>query len=250
VLAAFVNFAVLPAIHNFVELTLVFAALLVPFGALSASSWQTVIFVAIVATFMPLLAPLNPPTYNPETFFNSALAIVSGTIAAMVFLRLVPPMEPAWRTRRLLDLSLRDLRRLAIRRKVSESSAWIGLLSRRLEAMPRQATLEEIARLVAVLSIGEAVINLRRSRACSHGNMELDRALAYLAAGNLSETRRELTCFIEEQPEGPAREALAGMRARAAAKIIMRALAQRSQFFGSAISFLGSSTLRLEGSVL
>jgi uncharacterized membrane protein YccC len=250
VLAAIVNFAVLPATQNFVELVLVLAVLLVPFGALSAASWQTIIFVAVVATFMPLLAPLNPPTYNPETFFNSALAIVSGTIAAMLFLRLVPPMEPAWRTRRLLDISLRDLRRLAIRRTISGSSAWIGLLSRRLEAMPRQATLEEIARLVAVLSIGEAVINLRQSRVCIPGKGELDRALSCLAAGNLSETRRELTRFIKEQREGSAREALAGMRARAAAKIIIGALAQRGQFFGSTIPFLGSSTLRLEGKVL
>jgi uncharacterized membrane protein YccC len=247
VLAAIVNFAVLPAMQNFVELTLVLAVLLVPFGALSAGSWQATIFAAIVATFMPLLAPHNQPIYDQQTFFNSALAIVSGAIVAMVFLRLIPPLGPVLRTRRLLDLSLRDLRRLAIRPRVYESGAWIGLLSRRLEAMPQQATLEEIARLVAVLSVGEAIIHLRKLRTFVAGKEELDQALACLAAGNLSGTRRELVRFTKEQQKGGVREALVGMRARAAAKAIMAALAQRTQFFSSSTPILGPSTLLIVG---
>ena len=103
VLAAIVRFVVLPAVHSFVGLILVLAVVLVPFGALSAGRWQKVVFTAAVVLFMPLLAIENQPTYDLEAFFNSALAIVTGVALAMVFLRLVPPMGPAWRTERQLN---------------------------------------------------------------------------------------------------------------------------------------------------
>lgn len=246
VLAAAVRFAVLPAVHGFVGLILVLAAVLVPFGALSTGQWQKVIFTASVVIFMPLLAIENQPTYDLETFLNSALAIVAGVGFAMVFLRLVPPMGPAWRTQRLLVLSLRDLRRLAVRRNISQRDAWIGLLSRRIEAMPPQATLEQNAELVAVFSVGEAVIDLRNTRPRVVGQRELDRALAALAAGDLGTTRHELLRFTGTQRVGAGREALAGMRARAAATAILDALARRAEFFSSTQVLLwgGPSILR------
>ena len=62
---------------------------------------------------MPLLAPANQMGYDPQQFYNAALAIVAGGGAAALSFRLLPPLSPAFRTRRLLALTLRDLRRLA-----------------------------------------------------------------------------------------------------------------------------------------
>ena len=62
---------------------------------------------------MPLVAPANPMSYDTQQFYNSTLAIVSGLGAAALAFRLLPPLSPALRTRRLLALTLRDLRRLA-----------------------------------------------------------------------------------------------------------------------------------------
>jgi hypothetical protein len=99
--------------------------------------------------------------------------------------------------------------------------------------MPQQATLEQNARLVAIFSVGEAVIHLRITRPRVVGQQELDRALAALAAGDSGTTRHELLRFAGEQRVGAAREAIAGMRARAAAMAIVDALARRAEFFSS-----------------
>ena len=246
VLAAIVHFAVLPAVHDFFWLILVLAVVLVPFGALSAGQWQKLVFTAAVVLFMPLLAIENQPTYDVETFFNSALAIVTGVALAMVFLSIVPPLGPAWRARRLLALSLRDLRRLAVRPKIPESDAWISLLNRRLEAIQPEAALEQSAQLVAAFSVGQAVIHLRTMRPRVARQQELDRALSALAAGDVGRARRAFVHFANGQNEGAAPEALVGMRARAAATAIIDALARRPEFFTSTQQLLwgGPSILR------
>ena len=64
----------------------------------------------------PLLSPTNPMTYDTAQFYNAALAIVVGCGLAPLAFRLLPPLSPALRARRLLALTLRDLRRLAIAR--------------------------------------------------------------------------------------------------------------------------------------
>ena len=164
----------------------------------------------------------------------------------MVFLSIVPPLGPAWRTRRLLALSLRDLRRLAVRPKIPESDAWISLLNRRLEAIQPEAALEQSAQLVAAFSVGQAVIHLRTMRPRVARQQELDRALSALAAGDVGRARRAFVHFANGQNEGAAPEALVGMRARAAATAIIDALARRPEFFTSTQQLLwgGPSILR------
>jgi len=233
-LAAIVSFAVLPALDGFLGLSLVLAAVLVPLGALSAGPWQKSAFTAMVTLFLPLLAPTNPPSYDPAAYFNSALAIVAGTIVASVSLRLIPPLSPAWRTQRLLSLTLRDLRLLAIRPRRLDRDGWVSRVCHRLAAMPKQATLEDAARLVAVLSAGEAVIQLREARRQLAGQEMLDRALGCLAAADIAGTREALDLFCAQQPAaGAAPEALQGMRARCAATVINEALARHAGFFAS-----------------
>ena len=63
----------------------------------------------------PLLAPMNEMSYDIVSFYNNALAIVGGLGVAALSFRLLPPLAPAYRTRRLLAAALRDLRRLILR---------------------------------------------------------------------------------------------------------------------------------------
>ncbi|MET1029030.1 MAG: FUSC family protein [Dongiaceae bacterium] len=242
-LAAIVSFAVLPALDGFLGLSLVLAAVMVPLGAISTGPWHKSALTAMVTLFLPLLAPTNPPSYDPGTYFNSALAIVTGTIVATISLRLIPPLSPAWRTRWLLNLTLRDLRRLAIRPRRLDREGWVSLLCRRLAAMPKQATLEDAARLVAVLSAGEAIILLRDAYRQLAGQEELDHALRCLATADIDGARKAFALFCARQPaESATAEVLEGMRARIAATVITEALARHAGFFASAPSPAGNAT--------
>src|SRR5271169_4274753 len=105
--AAIIAFAVLPGLETFAAFSVAIGLVLVPAGAGVAQPWQTPMFTAMAANFVPLLAPANPMTYNTEQFYNAALAIVAGVGAAAVSFRLIPPLSPAFRTQRLLALTLR-----------------------------------------------------------------------------------------------------------------------------------------------
>ena len=111
--AAIVKFAALPGLETFEAFSIVIALYLVPAGALMAQSWQPVMFTAMTVNFLPLLAPTNPMSYDTLQFYNNALAIVGGSAAGALSFHLLPPLSPEFRTRRLLALTLRDLRRLA-----------------------------------------------------------------------------------------------------------------------------------------
>ena len=87
--------------------------MLVPAGALLILTWPTAMFLAIAFLLVPLMAPANQMSYDPQQFYNSASAIVVGMGIGVVSFRLLPPLSPAFRTRRLLTLTLRELRRLA-----------------------------------------------------------------------------------------------------------------------------------------
>jgi uncharacterized membrane protein YccC len=232
-LAGILGFMILPSLQSFPGLSLALAAVFVPFGALSAGAWQKSFFTAIVVNFMPLLAPTNPPTYDLSGFLNSAFGIIAGTVAAAVSLRFIPPLSSVQRRQRLLALTLRDLQRLAVRPRWPDKSAWINLASQRLAAMPQQATFDDAARLLAALSIGEAVIYLRDARSGLPGRDALDRSFRRLAVADWGGARREFMQFGASQTEVAASEALAGMRARAAASAIAEALDRHAQYFAS-----------------
>jgi uncharacterized membrane protein YccC len=142
VLTAIIAFAVLPGLgtETFVGFSLVIGLCLVPIGALLAQArqpWQTGMFTAMAMLFVPLLEPTNPETYDTVQFYNAALAIVAGSGAAALSFRLLPPLSPAFRTLRLLALTLRDLRRLATGRAPGD---WEGHVNGRLSALPEEAT--------------------------------------------------------------------------------------------------------------
>jgi uncharacterized membrane protein YccC len=235
-IAAILNFAVLPALHGFVELSLMLGCVLVPVGALSAGTWRKPVFIGMLAVFISILAPANQPTYDPSTFFNSALAIAVGTIVAAISLRLIPPLPPELRVQRLLALSLRDLRRLATRRHWPSASAWIDLACQRLAALPPQATLEEVAQLVAALSAGEAMIELRNSGVDGPDRVMLERALAHFAMADVVEAHDWFARFCEQQPVGAAMGSLSGLRARATAAVIASILRRHAGFFSTPVT--------------
>src|SRR6201999_454091 len=110
--AAIALFAGLPNVDSFVGFAIVLGLFLIPAGAMIAQPWNTALFVPIAANFIPILGPANQMSYNTIQFYNTALAIVAGCAAGAMSFRLLPPLSPRVRSQRLLDLSLRDLRRL------------------------------------------------------------------------------------------------------------------------------------------
>src|SRR5204863_9600637 len=92
-------------------------------GAAAVQPWQREAFTYMSAYLVPLLAPANQMSYDTLQFYSSALAILAGAGTAALSFRLIPPLSPAFRTRRLLALTLRDLRRLALGRRFHD---WEG----------------------------------------------------------------------------------------------------------------------------
>lgn len=240
VIAATVEFAVLPAlgIERFAGFSLVLALCLVPVGALLAAAkqpWQVAMFTGMTLLFLPILQPTNPMTYNPETFYNAGLVIVVGAGCGALAYRLLPPLSPAFRARRLLALTLRDLRRLASGRKQND---WAGLVYGRLAAMPEQATPLQRARLLVALSVGNAIIQVRGiARHIGHGP-KLDAALAALAEGDSARaiaqfSRLDAALATDAAGEPPSQAVL---RVRGEILALSEALARHAAYFDAEAS--------------
>src|SRR5208337_5631802 len=112
---------------------------------------------------------------------DTALAVFAGGAAAMLSFRLLPPLSPALRTRRLLALALRDLHRLAVDSLPPSSEDWEGRMYSRLAALPDIAEPLQRAQLLAALSVGNEIMQLRRISPLLGLDPELDAALAAVA---------------------------------------------------------------------
>jgi uncharacterized membrane protein YccC len=183
-LAAIVKFAVLPALDTFVGLGIAIGLVLIPAGAFSTLSWRPLVFAAISSWLLFLIIPENQITYDTTQYYNLALAMVAGPAAATLAFRLLPPLSPQWRTRRLLALTLRDLRRLATNPFLDAPADWQSLVYGRFAAMPEQAELVQHARLVAALSVGLEIISLRSMTRRFGLQIDLEGAFDALAQGN------------------------------------------------------------------
>lgn len=203
--AVVLNQAILPALHGgFLSESWVLACVLVPFGALAAvSPWHKTAFAAVVMNLIPILALENDPIYDGTRVVNTAVAISAGTVVAAVFMRLIPPLSPATRVRRLLALTLRDLRQMLKGRRRFTRDRWIALVSQRLAALPLQASFDEQTQLLAALSVGEASIVLA-SYTGSPGGDEIDQAFARLADGDIAAARAALTHFCSARVQAAA----------------------------------------------
>jgi uncharacterized membrane protein YccC len=231
-IAALVKFALLPASVTFVGLSLALGIVLVPAGALSTLSWQAAIFGSVASWFVPLVTPENQITYDTQQFYNSAIAIVVGAAAATLAFRLLPPLSPAFRARRLLALALRDLRRLVAVPSASNGGRWRTRVYGRLSALPEQAIPLQRAELLAALSVGTEIIRLRRAGNRLRNCASLDCALQAISRGE-SVVAIEYLAEADRFLAGP----LAGMgatfafRMRASILAISEVLAQHAGYF-------------------
>ena len=82
--AAIVAFAVLPPLVTFAGFASALGLYLVPVGTLLAHSRQSPVLVAMAANFVPLLSPANQMSYDTARFYNTALAILAGTVPRFV----------------------------------------------------------------------------------------------------------------------------------------------------------------------
>ena len=184
VIAAVIEFAVLPRLATFVGFCLALGSVLVPLGALSAQPWQAGLFFVMAVHVVPLIGIHNVMVYDAAQFFNSAMGIIVGTGFAALVMRLIPPLSAAERSQRLLALTLRDLRRLAESTRAIRPRAWQNRNFSRLSVLPLLAELPQGAKLVAALSLGTEIIRLRRVADQLAIREQLESALSAVADGD------------------------------------------------------------------
>jgi uncharacterized membrane protein YccC len=235
VLAAIVKFAVLPGSENFVSLAIAIGLVLIPAGALSTLSWEAAMFGAIASWFIPLVAPENQIIYDTQQFYNSALAIVAGAGAATIAFRLLPPLSPALRARRLLALTLRDLRRLPTGPVLPTRGRWESKAYGRLSLLPEQAEPLQRAQLLAALSVGTEIIRLRRIARRIRLGVDIDVALEGVARGqSVLATERLARIYdgLDVVPAVGARGPIT-LRVQGSIRAICEALVRHAPYFDS-----------------
>ncbi len=225
-LAAVAEFAVLPQQQTFIALVLVIGAVLVPAAALGAGAWHKSFFTGISFIFIALLQPENTISFDVAGYLNSALTIVVGICLGTCAFRLIPPLSAKWRVRRLLALTLRDLRALAAGRRQRTHAIWLGLMTARLGSMP-DAAQPDLACALAGLAAGQTIIWLRREVGGLRSGEILASALGDLAAGRLAGAQDRLARFAASQSDGAL-----GLRAQAEAALLGGILGQYPAFFG------------------
>ena len=229
VFAAIVLFAALPCVQTFAGLCLVLGAYLIPMGAMSAQPWEAALFVPMVFLFVPLLMPANQISYDPAQFYNGALGLVSGSCAGVAAYRLLPPLSPAFLTRRLLARTLRDLRRLAAGRNFAD---WEGHVHGRLSVLPEAASPLQHAQLLVALSVGTEILRLRQNLRAGHGGA-LDLAFAAIARGSSTEAIANLARADAELATraGDAGAMQAVLEARGSIRALTDALVEHAGYF-------------------
>jgi uncharacterized membrane protein YccC len=233
IFTAIIAFAVLPGLETFEAFSIAIGLYLIPTGALMAQPWQRVIFAAMILGFVPLLAPENQMSYDTVQFYNGALAIVTGSGVGALSFRLLPPLSPAFRTRRLLALTLHDLRRLAKGHVSWTAENWEGRLYGRLAALPDAAEPFQRSQLLAASSVGTEIIQLRHIAPRLGLGADLDAALAPFGQGNSAIATARLTQLddrLAARPEAGSEASLA-LRARGSILAITEALIDHASYF-------------------
>jgi uncharacterized membrane protein YccC len=227
---AIIAFAVLPNLETFAAFSLAIGLVLVPVGAGVAQPWQTPVFMAMAFNFVPLLAPANQMSYDTVQFYNAASAIIAGAGAGTLSFRLIPPLSPAFRTRRLLALTLRDLRRLARDPSRRTPGDWEGRLYGRLSALPDAAEPLHRSEMLAALSVGTEIIQLLRIARRIDPGSELDAALEALAEGDIALATARLG---QRDDALAAHPGTAALRARASILAMTEVLTQHAAYFAA-----------------
>ena len=232
--AAVVLFAGLPNVDSFVGFAIILGLFLIPAGAMIAQPWNTGLFIPITANFIPILGPANQMSYNTIQFHNTALAILVGCGAGAMSFRLIPPLSPKLRSQRLLALSLRDLRRLAVDPESHEArkkESWEERLYSRIVALPPDAESRQRGVLITVLTVGQTMVSLRQAAARLDIAMELEAILGHFSSGDCSAMIPELEAADRKLAARADSDSLAVMRGRGQFLAIRQALSDHRAYF-------------------
>jgi len=232
ILAAIIAFAVLPKFETFAALAIAIGVVLVPAGAGVALSWQTPVFTGLAAWFIPLLGPANQMNYNTVQFYNTAVAIVGGIGVAALSFRLILPLSPRFRARRLMALSLRDLSRLAAGTIAWQISDWRNRIYGRFSVLPDEAQPLQRSQLLAALSVGAEMITLRAIASQLDLVWKLDPALEVVARGNGALASARLADLDQAVASFPGTVAL---HARASILAVSEALTRHAVYFDAGV---------------
>jgi len=233
ILAAIVKFAVLPAFETFPAFCGAIGLILVPVGFATVRSRQPAVLALLAFNFVALLAPTNLMSYDTAQFYNTALGITAGAAAAALGFRLLPQLSPALRARRLLALTLSELRRLASATLPPRLEDWDGRMIARLAAVPDQAEPLQRARLLAALSFGTEIIHLRHMAPRLGAADELTAALAAFVQGNSATAIAWLHQLDHRLASDP--EAAAVLRARSRILVMSEALSEHASYFDAGV---------------
>ncbi len=232
-LAAVVKFALLPAQQGFAGFVAILALVLVPLGALSTVPRLAPYLVLAVANFGALMGITNVTDYDVLAFYNSALPSLLGVCAAAVALSLIPPVPPKIRAANLLAATLAELRNHLTRPGPIGMAVWEARLYGRLAAMPAGAAPIDRGRLVAALTIGREVLQLRSLATGTSVSGDLQDCFQDVARGLLAEAFSGLSTIDRRLVRAPLPAgAVATMRARAALQSLAEALDSHPVFFG------------------
>jgi uncharacterized membrane protein YccC len=238
VVAAIIKFAVLPAVETFPALCAAMGLFLMPVGFAAARSRTPAlmaVFGGMAVAVLRILSPTNPMVYDTGQFYNTALAIFVGCGIGPLAFCLMPSLSPALRARRLLALTLRDLRRLAISPLPPQLADWEHRMYHRLAALPDQADPSQRSQLLAALSAGSDINRLRRLVPRRGMATELDAALESFAQGNSTAAIARLhqldRRLASDSRTGPDTDDTLRVRGRIVA--ITEVLAEYSAYFDS-----------------
>ena len=231
ILAAIINFAVLPGTESFFGFCAAIGLVLIPIGAMEL--WNAPIFGSMATYFLPNLAPANPANYDLGQFYNTALGILVGVGAGVLSFLLLPAPSAAVRARWLLALTLRDLRRLAMSRLRSTPRNWKNRMYNRLSSLPDQVSLLQNARLDAGFAVGTEIIRLSSLLHRLGIGLSLEGVLRALVRGN-SIGAIDCLAGVDRavgEPTTTGADASAKLRARASVRIISDALTEHADYF-------------------
>jgi uncharacterized membrane protein YccC len=237
VAAAIIEFALLPNLETFAAFSLAIGLWLVPAGAAATRPWQGVPLTYMAAYFPSLLAPTNPMSYDTQQFYNAALAIIAGSAAAALSFRLIPPLSPAFRSRRLLALTLRDLHQLTTGPMPPTPEGWEGRMYGRFAALPDQAQPLQRSQLIAAFTVGSEIIQLRNFATRLELDTGLDSALEALGEGQSAVAVERLASVDQVFASRPDLNP-AALRARGLILAISEALTQHATYFDGRCSLV------------
>ncbi|MDV6330758.1 FUSC family protein [Asticcacaulis sp. 201] len=160
-LIALYQFALLPAVHGFIMLSVVLAPPLLIMGALLPSPKWYMRMMPMVMGFTTGLALTNTFSADFAAFLNANFAQITGVAAAIFATRLLRVVGPHTVARRVLRAGWRELAAIAAARYRISAGEWTGLMLDRIQLLaPRLSGASTHDRLAASDALRDLRIGL------------------------------------------------------------------------------------------